>query len=81
MTFNEKIKELRRLRGLTQKQASGQMGILHQNLAAYEEGRAKPPYDILKKIIEFYEIPFQDFYAFMFDESFMPKLQERNTNA
>lgn len=54
--FSDNLKAVRKEKGWTQKQAAENLGIAKHNLAAYEEGRAKPRYETMEKIISVYEI-------------------------
>jgi transcriptional regulator with XRE-family HTH domain len=66
MAFSENIKKLRKDRGWTQEQASDKLGIKMHNLGAYEEGRARPPLDVLKKFVELYKP--KNVRKFLFDQ-------------
>lgn len=57
MTFSEKLIYLRKLKpGRTQQQAANGIGIPRCNLASYEESRAEPPFEVLKKISTYYNV-------------------------
>lgn len=67
MDLNLKLVKLRKGSNLTQAQLAIKLGVPKHNIGAYEDGRAKPPFDTLKKIIDFYEIPKNEVYSFLFD--------------
>lgn len=48
------LKYLRKKKGLTQQQFADEMGIKRASVGAYEEERADPKYELLKKIATFY---------------------------
>jgi transcriptional regulator with XRE-family HTH domain len=48
------IKYLRRVNGLTQEQFSRKIGIKRASVGAYEEARANPPIDILKRMADLF---------------------------
>lgn len=67
MDLNLKLITLRREKGLTQSGLAEKIGIPKHNIGAYENGRATPPLAVLKKFIDFYEIPKKDIYNFLFN--------------
>lgn len=50
MTTGERIKKLRKQKGMTQKQLSEELGIANNSLSRYEIGERNPPFDMLEKI-------------------------------
>ncbi|WP_257668175.1 LexA family transcriptional regulator [Parapedobacter tibetensis] len=48
------LKYLRKKKGLTQQQFADEIGIKRASVGAYEEDRAEPKYELLKKIAMFY---------------------------
>ena len=52
MTTGEKIRTVRQLRNMTQKQVGQKCGINEANLRKYESGRQIPKLDTLKRIAE-----------------------------
>lgn len=50
------LKYLRKKKRLTQQQFADEMGIKRASVGAYEESRAEPKYELLKKIADFYEL-------------------------
>lgn len=54
-TVHERIKELRIKNGLTQVDLANELGVTHQVISFYENGR-EPSYDILIKIAEFFNV-------------------------
>lgn len=58
MTFGEKLKQLRIDKGLTQEQASKEIGIAVSSLRNYENERLPDTYQ-LKQIRDFYNVPYE----------------------
>lgn len=57
MTVNEKIKCIRKEKGLTQKELGDRLGgISQQQIGQWETGRANPKYETLQKIAEALEV-------------------------
>lgn len=54
------LKFLRKKVGLTQEQFAIKLGIKRSLLGAYEEGRAKPKLEVIKKICLYFDISFED---------------------
>ncbi|RQP17591.1 MAG: helix-turn-helix domain-containing protein [Parapedobacter sp.] len=55
-TIANNLKYLRKKKKLTQQQFADEMGIKRASVGAYEESRAEPKYELLKKIADFYEL-------------------------
>ncbi len=55
-TIANNLKYLRKKKKLTQQQFADQMGIKRASVGAYEESRAEPKYELLKKIGDFYGV-------------------------
>ncbi len=66
MGFGLKIKEKRKAIGCTQGQFAARLGIKLSTLASYEESRAYPKPDVLKKIVDSLEVTTENLYAFLF---------------
>ena len=56
----DNLKYLRKKKGLTQQQFADQLEIKRSLVGAYEEDRAEPKYDLLKKIAEFFDLSIDD---------------------
>ena len=67
------IKFLRKKKGLTQQQFAEQIGIKRSLVGAYEEERADPKYDLLKKIALFFDVSIDDFINEIINEKWVPK--------
>jgi transcriptional regulator with XRE-family HTH domain len=72
-TIPSNIKFLRKKKGLTQQQFADQIGIKRSLVGAYEEERAEPKYELLKKIALFFDISVDDFINETIDEKWAPK--------
>ncbi len=67
------IKFLRKKKGLTQQEFADQLGIKRSLVGAYEEERADPKYDLLKKIALFFDVSIDDFINEIINEKWSPK--------
>lgn len=55
-TFNQKLQELRKEKGLLQKEAADMMKISRTAYSNYEQGIRQPSFEILKIICDFYDV-------------------------
>jgi len=58
--FGNNLKVLRKASDLTQQQLAEKLGINRATLASYEEGRAEPKFDSLKRIASFFKVSIDD---------------------
>ncbi|HEY0244268.1 MAG TPA: XRE family transcriptional regulator [Mucilaginibacter sp.] len=72
-TIPSNIKFLRKKKGLTQQQFADQIGIKRSLVGAYEEERAEPKYELLKKIALFFDVSIDDFINETINEKWAPK--------
>ena len=56
MLFNEKLKELRKEKKLTQKELANILDVSTTCYAGYEQGYREPDFKILKKICLFFDV-------------------------
>ena len=54
--FAERLRELRKGRGLTQKELGGQTGLAKAVVSKYETGMGYPSFDILIRIAQFFGV-------------------------
>lgn len=54
--FGERLLELRRAVGLTQKQVADELGIHSVTYLHYEKGQREPPLDTVVRIAAFYDV-------------------------
>src|SRR6201996_1773455 len=78
--ISSNIKFLRKKKGLTQQQFADQVGIKRSLVGAYEEERAEPKYDLLKKIALFFDISMDDFINETINEKWSPKPKGNQSN-
>lgn len=71
--ISENIKYLRKKQGLTQQQFADVMEIKRSLVGAYEEDRAEPKYDLLKKFADFFELSIDELINEKIDEQWKPK--------
>jgi transcriptional regulator with XRE-family HTH domain len=74
------LKYLRKKKGLTQQQFADAIGIKRSLVGAYEEDRAEPKYDLLKKIAAFYEFSIDEFISEEINDKWKPKLKSQGSN-
>jgi len=74
------LKYLRKKKGHTQQQFADLMGIKRSLVGAYEEDRAEPKYELLKKIAEYYELTMDEFINETINEKWKPKLKSQGSN-
>ena len=74
------LKYLRKKKGLTQQQFADAIGIKRSLVGAYEEDRAEPKYELLKKIADFYEFTIDEFIHEEINDKWKPKLKSQGTN-
>jgi transcriptional regulator with XRE-family HTH domain len=78
--ISSNLKYLRKKKGLTQQQFADAVGIKRSLVGAYEEDRAEPKYDLLKKIAEFYEFSMDEFINETINDKWKPKLKAQGSN-
>ncbi len=66
------LKYLRKKKDLTQQKFADAMGIKRASVGAYEENRAEPKYELLKKIAEFYELTMDELVNEKIDDKWRP---------
>ncbi len=74
------LKYLRKKKGLTQQQFAEVMDIKRSLVGAYEEDRAEPKYDLLKKFAAFYELSMDELINEKIDDKWKPKPKTDSTN-
>jgi transcriptional regulator with XRE-family HTH domain len=71
--ISENLKYLRKKKGLTQQQFADIMEIKRSLVGAYEEDRADPKYDLLKKIAEYFDLSIDDLINEKINDKWSPK--------
>lgn len=74
------LKFLRRKKGLTQQQFADHMAIKRSSVGAYEEDRAEPKYELLKKIAGFYELTMDELAYEKIDDKWKPAPKSNASN-
>jgi len=74
------LKYLRKKKGLTQQQFADNMEIKRSLIGAYEEDRAEPKYDLLKKIAEYFDLTIDEFINENINDSWKPKPKSQGSN-
>ncbi len=70
--ISSNLKFLRKKSNLTQQQFADIMAIKRASVGAYEENRAEPKYDLLKKIANYYELSMDELVNEVIDEKWKP---------
>src|SRR3954462_9481470 len=78
--ISQNIKYLRKKKGLTQQQFADELGIKRSLVGAYEEERAEPKYDLLKKIALYFDISVDDFINENINDKWVPKPKSSGDN-
>lgn len=55
--FSENLRNLRKKRGLTQKQAAEIFGVSQSTYALYENGKREPSFELLMQMADYFETP------------------------
>ena len=66
------LKYLRKKNGMTQQQFADLMEIKRASVGAYEESRAEPKYELLKKIAEYYQLSMDQLTHDIIDDKWKP---------
>ncbi|RZK48443.1 MAG: LexA family transcriptional regulator [Pedobacter sp.] len=74
------LKFLRKKSNLTQQQFADLMGIKRSLIGAYEEDRAEPKYELLKKIASHFELSIDEFIQEEIDEQWKPQPKSQGSN-
>ena len=67
------LKSLRKRKGLTQQQLADSLDIKRSLIGAYEEDRAEPKYDLLKKFANFFEVSMDEIVNEKINDTWKPK--------
>lgn len=71
--ISSNLKYLRKKKGLTQQQFADLLDIKRSLVGAYEEERAEPKYELLKKFAGFYELSMDELINDKIDDKWKPK--------
>lgn len=78
--ISSNLKYLRKKKGQTQQQFADAMEIKRSLIGAYEEDRAEPKYDLLKKIAEFFDLTIDEFINENINDTWKPKPKSQGSN-
>ena len=78
--ISSNLKYLRKKKGLTQQQFADLMGIKRSLVGAYEEDRAEPKYELLKRIAENFDLTIDEFINETINDKWKPKLKSQGSN-
>lgn len=74
------LKFLRKKKGLTQQQFADALEIKRASVGAYEEDRAEPKYELLRKIAQFYDLTMDELANDVIDENWRPQPKSNASN-
>ena len=74
------LKFLRKKKGLTQQQFADLMEIKRASVGAYEEDRAEPKYELLKKVASFYDLTMDELANETIDDKWKPLSKSNASN-
>lgn len=78
--ISSNLKFLRRKKGLTQQQFADAIDIKRASVGAYEESRAEPKYDLLKKMADFFELSMDELTQEVITADWRPKPKSAASN-
>jgi len=78
--ISSNLKYLRKKKGHTQQQFADLMEIKRSLVGAYEEDRAEPKYDLLKRIAEYFELTIDEFINETVNDKWKPQLKSQGSN-
>ena len=78
--ISSNLKYLRKKKGLTQQQFADAMEIKRSLIGAYEEDRAEPKYDLLKKIAEYFDLTIDEFINENINDGWKPRPKSQGSN-
>lgn len=78
--ISSNLKYLRKQKGLTQQQFADQLEIKRSLVGAYEEDRAEPKYELLKKFASFYELSMDELVNEKIDDKWKRKPKPDSSN-
>lgn len=64
MEFHERLKELRKGKGVTQKQVALAIGVTERNYQRFEYGDGKPNYDNLLELARYFQVSLDELTGF-----------------
>lgn len=63
MTFSNKLTELRKSRGISQKELANYIDVSPSLVGMYEQGRRKPSFEILEAIADYFNVNIDTLYG------------------
>ncbi|TZF83629.1 helix-turn-helix domain-containing protein [Pedobacter sp. BS3] len=78
--ISQNLKYLRKKQGLTQQQFADKMDIKRSLVGAYEEDRAEPRYELLKKFADFYDLSMDELVNEKITDKWKPKPKNDGSN-
>lgn len=78
--ISSNIKYLRKKKGLTQQQFADALAIKRASVGAYEESRAEPKYELLRKMADFFDLTMDELVQDVIDANWKPTPKSNASN-
>lgn len=78
--ISSNLKNLRKRKGLTQQSFADALDIKRSLVGAYEEDRAEPKYELLKKFADFYDLSMDELVHEKINDKWKPKIKPDENN-
>ena len=76
MNFGERLKQIRKTKGLSQQELADQLGVHFSHLNRMENGRAEPSFEVIKQLTDIFAINAD--YFFQDSDGTEPLIQNKN---
>lgn len=63
MNFSQRLRELRRQRGLTQEELAKELDLAKSSISMYENGKRKPSFEVLEMFADFFNVNLDTLYG------------------
>lgn len=63
MDFSQRLRELRKQRGLTQEELAKELDIAKSSVSMYENGKRKPSFEVLEMFADFFNVNLDTLYG------------------
>lgn len=63
MDFSQRLRELRKKRGLTQEELAKELELAKSSISMYENGKRKPSFEVLEMFADFFNVNLDTLYG------------------
>ena len=63
MDFSQRLRELRKERGLTQEELAKKLELAKSSISMYENGKRKPSFEVLEMFADFFNVNLDTLYG------------------